>query len=58
MEKINAVNHDFSTGIVHMDNEGTTATEVYNLDGTRATTIMPGRVYIIKSNGTTKKVIK
>lgn len=58
VEKINAVNHDFSTGIVRMDNEGTTATEVYNLDGTRATTIMPGRVYIIKSNGTTKKVIK
>lgn len=58
VEKITAVYHDFTTGVVRVDTDGNTATEVYNLDGTRATTIVPGRVYIIKSNGTTKKVIK
>lgn len=58
VEKITAVWHDFSDGIGQVNFNGETITEVYNLDGTRAKNIVPGRVYIIKSNGTTKKVIK
>ena len=60
VEKITAESHDFtSTGI--KDNvvvEGKNVEEIYNIDGTKASHIVPGKIYIIKSNGKTRKVIK
>lgn len=58
VEKITAAWHDLTDGVSLITVNGETTTEIYNLDGTRVTNIVPGRVYIIKSNGTTKKVIK
>lgn len=58
VDKIMAVNHDFSTdGIKSVVVDGKQE-EIYNIDGTRATSIVPGKVYIIKSNGKTRKVVK
>lgn len=60
VEKITAETHDFSsTGIkksVVVD--GKNVEEIYNIDGTKASHIVPGKIYIIKSNGKTRKVIK
>ena len=60
VEKITAESHDFTpTGI--KDNvvvEGKNIEEIYNIDGTKASHIVPGKIYIIKSNGKTRKVIK
>lgn len=60
VEKITAESHDFTqTGI--KDNvvvEGKNVEEIYNIDGTKASHIVPGKIYIIKSNGKTRKVIK
>lgn len=59
VEKIMAVNHDFSTdGIKSISIDGKQVEEIYNIDGTRATSIVPGKIYIIKSNGKTRKVVK
>jgi len=59
VDKIMAVNHDFSTdGIKSVVVDGKQVEEIYNIDGTRATSIVPGKVYIIKSNGKTRKVVK
>lgn len=60
VEKITAVSHDFTpTGIkdaVVVD--GKEVEEIYNIDGTKATQIVPGKIYIIKSIGKTRKVVK
>ena len=60
VEKITAESHDFTpTGI--KDNvvvDGKNVEEIYNIDGTKASHIVPGKIYIIKSNGKTRKVIK
>lgn len=58
--KITAVHHDFSsTGIKEsVVIDGKSVDEIYNIDGTKATNIMSGKIYIIKSNGKTRKVIK
>lgn len=60
VEKITAESYDFTpTGI--KDNvvvEGKNVEEIYNIDGTKASHIVPGKIYIIKSNGKTRKVIK
>lgn len=60
VEKITAESHDFTpTGI--KDNvvvEGKNIEKIYNIDGTKASHIVPGKIYIIKSNGKTRKVIK
>lgn len=59
VDKIMAVSHDFSTdGIKSVAVDGKQVEEIYNIDGTRATSIQPGKVYIIKSNGKTRKVVK
>ena len=59
-DNITAESHDFTpTGI--KDNvvvEGKNVEEIYNIDGTKASHIVPGKIYIIKSNGKTRKVIK
>lgn len=56
---ITAQYHDFSTdGVTRVKVDGNAVEEVFNLDGTRATSILPGKVYIIKAGGKTKKVVK
>lgn len=59
VEKITAESHDFTpSGISHVIVGGNHVEEIYNIDGTKATNIIPGRIYIIKSNGKTRKVVK
>lgn len=60
VEKITAESHDFTpTGVKEsVVVEGKNVEEIYNIDGTKATHIVPGKIYIIKSNGKTRKVIK
>lgn len=60
VDKITAETHDFSsTGIKEsVEVDGKNVEEIYNIDGTKATHIVPGKIYIIKSNGKTRKVIK
>lgn len=58
VEKITAVYYDFSTGVAKVTVGDTTTEQVFNLDGTRATTIVPGRVYIIRTGNVTRKVVK
>ena len=60
VEKITAESHDFTPTGIHESVvvEGKNVEEIYNIDGTRATRIVPGKIYIIKSNGKTRKVIK
>lgn len=56
---ITAQYHDFATdGVAKVKVDGGTAEEVFNLDGTRATRILPGKVYVIKAGGKAKKVVK
>lgn len=57
VEKITATSHDF-TAIGKVTVEGNTTEEIYDLSGKRVTDIIPGRIYIIKVNGQTKKVRK
>lgn len=58
VEKITAAYHDFSgTGAVQVTLDGVTTGEVYTIGGTKAGTIVPGKVYIIKSNGKSRKGI-
>ncbi len=57
VEKITATSHDF-TAIGKVTVEGNTPEEIYDLSGKRVTKIIPGRIYIIKVNGQTKKVRK
>lgn len=59
VDKMMAVSHDFVTdGIKPVAVEGKQVEEIYNIDGTRATSIVPGKIYIIKGNGKTRKVVK
>ncbi len=57
VEKITAASYDF-TAIGKVTVDGNTTEEVYDLSGKRVTEIVPGRIYIIKVNGQTKKVRK
>lgn len=57
VEKITATSHDF-TAIGKVTIDGNTTEEIYDLSGKRVTEIIPGRIYIIKVNGQTKKVRK
>lgn len=60
VEKITAESHDFTPTGIHESVviDGKNVEEIYNIDGTKATHIVPGKIYIIKSNGKTRKVIK
>lgn len=59
VEKISAESYVFTpTGIKPLVVNGKDVEEIYNIDGTKATTIVPGRIYIIKSQGKTRKVVK
>lgn len=60
VEKITAESHDFTPTGIHESVVvgGKNVEEIYNIDGTKATHIVPGKIYIIKSNGKTRKVIK
>lgn len=60
VEKITAESHDFTPTDIHESVviDGKNVEEIYNIDGTKATHIVPGKIYIIKSNGKTRKVIK
>lgn len=60
VEKITAESHDFTPAGIHESVviDGKNVEEIYNIDGTKATHIVPGKIYIIKSNGKTRKVIK
>lgn len=60
VEKITAESHDFTPTGIHESVviDGKNVEEIYNIDGTKATRIVPGKIYIIKSNGKTRKVIK
>lgn len=57
VDKITATSHDF-TGIAKVNVDGNDIEEIYDLSGKRVSEIQPGRIYIIKSNGKTKKVRK
>ena len=57
MEKITAASHDF-TGIAKVTVDGNSTEEIFDLSGKRVKEIVPGRIYIIKVNGQTKKVRK
>lgn len=57
LESISAANHDF-TAVSPVTVDGNKVTEIFNIDGTKATQIVPGRIYIIKSNGKTKTILK
>lgn len=58
--KITAVHHDFSpTGIKEsVVIGGKSIEEIYNIDGKKATNVVPGKIYIVKSNGKARKIIK
>lgn len=60
VEKITAENHEFTPTAIKESVvvDGKNVEEIYNIDGTKATHIVPGKIYIIKSNGKTRKVIK
>ena len=60
VEKITAESHDFTAAGIKESVvvDGKNVEEIYNIDGTKATHIVPGKIYIIKSNGKTRKVIK
>ena len=60
VEKITAENHEFIPTAIKESVvvDGKNVEEIYNIDGTKATHIVPGKIYIIKSNGKTRKVIK
>ena len=57
VEKITAASHDF-TGIAKVTVGGDSTEEIFDLSGKRVKEIVPGRIYIIKVNGQTKKVRK
>ena len=57
VEKITAASHDF-TGIAKVTVDGNSTEEIFDLSGKRVKEIVPGRIYIIKVNGQTKKVRK
>lgn len=60
VEKITAEYYNFnSTGIKEpIVVNGKNIESIYNVDGTKATHIEPGKIYIIKSKGQTKKIIR
>ena len=58
VQSITATSHDFSTNVTQVSNRNDASTEFYNIDGTKATVVVPGKIYIIKNNGITKKTIK
>lgn len=58
VQSITATSHDFSTNALQVSNSNDASTEFYNIDGTKATVVIPGKIYVIKYNGTTKKAIK
>lgn len=60
VEKITAEYYNFnSTSIKEpIVVDGKNIEGIYNIDGTKATHIIPGRIYIIKSKGQTRKIIK
>lgn len=60
VEMITAAYHDFSSTDIKKTVvvKGKKVEEIYHIDGTKATRVEPGIVYIIKSNGKTRKVIK
>lgn len=60
VEKITAEYHDFSSTNIRKTVfvNGKKVEEVYNIDGTKATRIEPGKIYIIQGDCKTRKVIK
>lgn len=59
VEKITAAYYDLPTKVGSVVDTDESIEEVYNIDGTKAAEVVPGRIYIIKTNKKTiKKTIK